>query len=819
MVNSGIALAIAVTSGAAIGVLGGTVPSDATAFAVGALAFLVLADRPPVRAGWLLLATFLASVAHGASAADGVLTSPLRQWWRANGAVGRDAGVHLVRGRLTDDAALIEGQARLTIALESVGAIPTRGRIQVHVSGELSSRYVDEWTAGRGIVAPVLLREPPSWRNPGTASERWQQLRQRADLVGTIKSAALVEISPGRWWDEAAARARRHVRRAANRHVAPRSAQSAAIVTAILIGDRAGLADEVQQRLRAAGTYHVVAISGGNVAILAALCFAVLGVVLRSFRTVAVVTIGLVVMYGALVGDEPSVRRAITAASIYLALSVTGLRPRAVNVLAVTALVATVGDPLVVIDAGAWLSFGATLGILLGASQFTAWATASGGGPPGAGRAPASADSMARRGWLTALGLFSATVAAELTLLPISAALFSRVGVLGLVLNFVAIPAMTIVQLAGVAMTALSGWCDRGAAMAGQAAALAASALVESSRAVDAAPWLVWRAPPVPIVWTVVFYAGLGGAIVCHARSWQRRVAAAAAVLSVVVIVSAPGLPLAGPPPGRLRLTVLDVGQGDAIAVQFPDGHSLLVDAGGVAGAAVDIGDRVVTPALWALGIRRLDWLAVTHGDADHVGGMASVERDFRPREVWEGVPVPAHSGLHALRDHVHRHGGAWRQILAGHRLELGSVVLEALHPPPPDWERRRVRNDDSLVLRIRFGVVDVLLTGDAGHEFETSFVDRDPRALLRLLKVGHHGSRSSSSARFVEAVAPHMALVSVGRGNTFGHPTREVLSRLEQIDAVVFRTDLDGAIRIETDGAVVEATSMSGRHWTMSAK
>jgi competence protein ComEC len=800
-------LSVTIVSGVALGLVTGTWPADALAYAMAAASLAIVVEHRRRRLGLSLLATFLAATAYGSASAAGVLESPLRGWPH------HAPDVAVVSGTLTEDGTATEDAVRLSIDVETVNSVKVSGRIQVHVNGEMAALRVAEWTAGRRIVAPVLLRAPTSWRNPGRASERWQRLHQRADLVGTIKSAALVEVAPGRWWDEAAARARRHVRHAAGRHVAPHSPQSAAIVAAILIGDRTGLAADVQERLRAAGTYHVVAISGGNVAIFAALSFASLGLVLRSFRAVSIVTILVIVGYGAIVGDEPSVRRAITAACVYLLLSAAGVRVGAVNIVGVTALMLTAVDPLIVLDAGAWLSFGATLGILLGAAQFTAWATASGG----AARSPGHV-SFGRHCWLATLGLLAATVAAELALLPIAAALFARVGLLGLVLNFVAIPAMTIVQLSGMAMTAFAGWWEGPAALFGWAAATAAAWLIDSSRAVDLAPWLVWRVPPVSILWSVAFYGGLAGALALRRHLWTRRVAIAVTVVSAAAIVTAPGLHLAGPPSGRLRVTLLDVGQGDSIAVQFPDGHSLLIDAGGVPGSSFDLGERVVTPALWALGIRRLDWLAVTHGDIDHAGGLASVERDLRPREVWEGVSVPPNRALQLLREQVHRHRGAWRQILAGHRLELGGVVLEALHPPVPDWERRRVRNDDSLVFRIRFGIVDFLLTGDAGREFEDRFVDPEPRARLRLLKVGHHGSRTSSSPDFLNAVAPHMALISAGRGNTFGHPTPDVVARLEQLDAIVFRTDLDGAIRIETDGAFVDARSMSGRRWTISA-
>jgi competence protein ComEC len=259
-------------------------------------------------------------------------------------------------------------------------------------------------------------------------------------------------------------------------------------------------------------------------------------------------------------------------------------------------------------------------------------------------------------------------------------------------------------------------------------------------------------------------------------------------------------------------VTILDVGQGDAIAVQLPDGHTLLIDAGGVAGAG-DFGGRVVTPALWGLGVRKLDWMAITHPDLDHIGGAVAVERDFRPFEIWQAVPVPPNPELLLLRQDSQSHRVAWRQVLAGHRVDIGSVVLEAVHPPAPDWERRRVRNDDSLVLRLRFGRVEFLLTGDAGAEFEDGFL-AGRELPVRILKVGHHGSKTASSARFLEAFRPQLAIVSAGRGNLFGHPAPEVLQRLKDVGATVFRTDRDGAIVIETDGAIVTVTTMAGQTW-----
>jgi len=249
--------------------------------------------------------------------------------------------------------------------------------------------------------------------------------------------------------------------------------------------------------------------------------------------------------------------------------------------------------------------------------------------------------------------------------------------------------------------------------------------------------------------------------------------------------------------------------------VQFPTGQSLLLDAGGSA-SSFDIGARVVEPALWALGIRQLDWLAVTHGDVDHAGGAPSIVRDFRPREVWEGVPVPRDARMQGLRSDVHAQGAVWRRLATGHTFEVGSAVVEVLNPALPDWERRDNRNDDSIVVRVQFGEVSLLLTGDIERAIEDALVV-DPASRLRLISAPHHGSRTSSTPGLLRRWLPHAVFVSAGRGNTFGHPAPDVLARYQRLGVEVFRTDLDGAVMIETDGAVVNVRTESGRSWRLS--
>ncbi len=457
--------------------------------------------------------------------------------------------------------------------------------------------------------------------------------RRGVALVGSVKSGALVEVrEPGWWGAEGAARVRRWARGAVRRHVGRYAAQSEAVVLAILIGDRAGLGDDVQRALQEAGTYHVMAISGGNIAILAGVLLWLLRLAGVGHRAQGWVTIAALTGYAGVVGGGASVARATLMAVIYLLARQADHRGSPMNALAVAAALLLLASPSSVADVGFWLTFGATLGIMVGIEQ--------------AGhRLPGPA-------WLRLpAALFLASLCAELALFPVGAFAFSRVTFAGLLLNFLAIPLMSVVQIAGMVAVLLSLAWGAGADAAGFVAHLGAAGLVRSASLVDLAPWLTYRLPPPHPLAIAAYYAawaawlaGRAAAAGVRARACRvvRRIGLGVAAACGAWILVEPVTLLAPGVRGRLRVTVLDVGHGDAVLVQLPDRRSLLVDAGGsMSGSTFDIGGRVIAPALWALGTRRLDAFVLSHADPDHAGGAAAVLRDFRPREIWEGVPVP----------------------------------------------------------------------------------------------------------------------------------------------------------------------------------
>jgi competence protein ComEC len=703
-----------------------------------------------------------------------------------------------VEGRLRTDALRGPSGVTLDVFIERIeldGATQlASGGALIGVGGELASDRILHWRAGRRVALPAMLRRPTTYLDPGVGDAERQLAWRGAALVGSVKSDRLVEVvSVGAPLAEGVASARAAIRRAVASSVAPWSARSAAVVDAILIGDRAGLDTAVERRLQEAGTYHVIAISGGNIAILAALCMFSLRIMRCGPRISASIVILMITAYALVVEGGSSVARATLMAAIYFSALLFDHRTLPLNVAALTAAILFCVDPLQVVDAGFALTFGATLGILVGMSKLS--------------------EVLPVSPWLRAPAvLLVASACAEIVLLPISAFVFSRVTFAGLIVNFAAIPLMTLVQVAGMAAVGLT-WLSSGlASVAGWVAHIAVEGLIGSAALVDIAPWLTRRLAPPPLCVTAVYYA----ALIAAASGVLRRLSTALLIATGLWIVLTPTFAFI---PRPLRVTFLDVGQGDAAIVQFPDQRTLSIDAGGVPSTTFDIGGRVIAPAFWALGVRRVDYMSVTHGDADHIGGAASVFRDFRPFEVWEGVPVPPHAATRELRALADAAGTVWRTLQPADRVSFGKVDLVVHHPPNPDWERQRVRNDDSAVLEIRYGGVSFVFTGDIGRDVERTIASRFTRAPIRILKVPHHGSATSSSQDFLDALRPDIAVISAGRGNTFGHPVPSVVERYRNIGAAIYRTDQDGAVTVETDGVTVRVLTFNGRKLTRTTR
>ena len=762
-----------------------------------------------------------------------------------------DEAFAVVRGTLRSDAAPSQGGVSLSVQVDGVegqvgqagqagqvGRVDQIGRVNqagmggiiVTVVGSLAAERIGDWRAGRRVRMPVQLRRPSRYLDPGVPDQERALARRGTRLVGSVKSGALVDlVDRGSWLDEAMGAARAYARRAIAEHVGRWSEQAAAIVTAIVIGDRAGLDPDVQRRLQEAGTYHVIAISGGNIAILAGLLLGVFRIAGWLGRGAMLSAVVALLAYARLVGGGASVDRATLMAVVYFGARALDQRSPPLNTLAVVAAALAATDPLSVADPAFILTFGATLAILLAVPVVTQVNH----DDTGAVRKAARVLLWARRISRLLFMMVAASAAAEALLFPVGAMLFSRVTFAGLALNLAAIPLMGVAQVAGMAVVPASVLWSPCATLVGWIAHAGATGLVRSAALVEAAPALTYRlAPPHWTAIAVYYVAGaaawtlwrrrarlIGSAETRRART-VRRSAAVAAICAATWILIDPRSLAAGQGDGRLRVTFLDVGQGDSIFVVFPHGRSMLVDTGGLpSSSSFDIGDRVVAPVLREAGTRRLDYLALTHGDPDHIGGATSILREFRPREVWEGIPVPRFEPLTALRVMAQASGARWANIYSGDAIDVDGVHVIVRHPAPADWERQKVRNDDSIVLELRWRDLSILLTGDIGKGSEQVIGPTLPPSRLRIVKVPHHGSLTSSSREFLEAAHPQLAIVSAGRNNHFGHPVPAVLERYRSIGADVFRTDEDGAVVVESDGYGVDVRTFNSGHVDLPRK
>ncbi|MGB7548119.1 MAG: ComEC/Rec2 family competence protein, partial [Terracidiphilus sp.] len=261
-------------------------------------------------------------------------------------------------------------------------------------------------------------------------------------------------------------------------------------------------------------------------------------------------------------------------------------------------------------------------------------------------------------------------------------------------------------------------------------------------------------------------------------------------------------------PRNALLVEAIDVGQGDSLLLITPDGKTLLVDGGGFGGGPrqapqnFDIGEEVVSPALWARGIRHLDVVALTHAHSDHMGGLPAVLRNFHPAELWVGNN-PRVAAYIALLDEAAQLHVRIRSLRAGDAFSLGDTEVHVLAPFRGYQPGAEPANDDSMVLRVAYGATSVLLEGDAEAPVEQAML-AEPGLQSTLLKVGHHGSVTSTRPAFLARVAPQWAVISCGLHNRYGHPREEVLAALEAAKVRTYSTDIDGANCFSLDGKSV---------------
>jgi competence protein ComEC len=703
-----------------------------------------------------------------------------------------------VIGDIASPAAVQRGRLRFILHAEGYAegdrVVPLGALLSVSVTGFDADHRGNLPAQGYTIALRGTLSPPPPRRNPGDFDMAGYYTANGISGVLTApgpEHLLVIDSAGGSWVTrQLVTPVRSAIRNLADSLI---RGEEGEFLKGLLIGDRAGLAPETMEAFVNSGVAHVLAVSGSNVAVVALMLGFLTGLfrLPQAIRTVAAAA-GLL-FYMVLTGSQPPVVRATITALAFMAGGIVQRQANAANSLGAAGLIILLLDARQLFDAGFQLSFCAVFGIVHFTPAFDAWISLLKGG--GWWRTPL----------VQILRLCAVSVAATIGTLPVTAAWFGRVSLIGVAANIPVVPATGVsVVLGGVAvlLAPVSSWCAS-ACSAVNAVLLRWTLVI--IREAGIIPWASVTVSGIPLA---VFVSGcLGFAFVLRRKGW------AAVRAGLVVLLLTLNLLLFCPSPtgkatrGVLRVHVIDVGQGDAILLEFPGGQTALVDAGPLT-PGFDAGERTVVPYLRRLGIRKIDELVVTHPHSDHLGGVPSLLRHLEVGEIIEsGQPIRSRlyaSYLHSSAEHNLRPRAAARGLMLN---VTPDARLYVLAPAPQFLSQDTTRpppnlNNTSVMIRLLYGSVAILLAGDAEQEAEEAVTTRYG-AFIRsnFLKVGHHGSSTSSSPRFLDAVQPAMAAVSVGRFNRFHHPSPETILRLASTGSTVARTDMDGAIIVETDG------------------
>ncbi len=722
------------------------------------------------------------------------------------------------------------------------------------------------------VEAPMRIKLAERYRDPGAwqyadyllaqgigahASVRASKITLLAEpaarLVAGADRAAEFQcrIFAAQSW--ASGRVLNYVRSKANRGL-PKSLRlspdDAGMLNAMLFGDRAGLNKTQRVGFERTGSFHLFVVSGMHVGLLAGLVFWLTRRLRLREWLATLVTISLTFGYALLTGFGAPVQRALFMTAVFLFARLLARDRNVLNALGAAALGVLVWSPAALFEASFQMTFLAIvaiggIAIPLAERSFLPYARASeqlwdkwvdAGLLPrvaqfrlmlrlGSDAVASVVGDWARRlpsllvRWsLWALELALIGAVAEMVMVLPMAAYFHRATMFAVPTNMLSVPLVGVLAPMAVVTFCVSLMSPWAAMLPGAVTALllhGVAGVIGRVSAVHAADLRV----PAP-VWWIALLAVAAWAFCCWAvrrsRGWAWSVIGVLPLVAVMVLWPEPAVVS----PGMMEVTAIDVGQGDSILIIGPDGATMLVDAGGPVGGVTeaaeatsrfDVGEEVVSPYLWSRRLRRLDVLTLSHAHSDHMGGMPAVMRNFRPRELWVSID-PNSAAYRALLAEAKDLGVTVRHFYAGDQLSWGGAHVTVLAPETGYNNPREPVNNDSLVMRMQYGKSSVLLEGDAEAPSEREMLAHGRVAPVTLLKVGHHGSRTSTTQEFLSATAPKDAVISVGRGNTFGHPRYEVIERIAEARAKLYRTDEFGltTFLLGRDGGIHEIVDAS---------
>lgn len=657
-----------------------------------------------------------------------------------------------------------------------------RGNLRVTLPRSEAFPRRTRFLTGDKVRLSAKVVVPAEYNNFGPAFSAAYLRSQRLHNLAFCKSALLVEklggagsVSPAR----IASRLRQSMQDKIEAYFSDGPAgtlsKPGAVLEALLLGERRRMDEDVTFVFQESGLLHLIAISGAHIGIISMLLLGLFRLAGLAPRPSAAILILILVFYSILVEGSASVLRATIMAVSFLLGRLIWREANIINSLAFSALILLLDNPFNLFDPGFQLTYAATLSIILFQPKFLRCLP----------RLPLKIGDM-----------LALSAAAQVGVIPLVAAAFNRVALAPLVLNLAAVPLVAVIMAAGYVFFPLAFAADVLAFPLAGVIKFLIALLLGISRLSEASSFFSYRVPNPSFLVVVGYYVFLLALLLPPKFRFQAPCFGVVWAVWALVLALFP-FPAAA---SNLRVTFLDVGQGDSILVEFPGREKMLVDGGGTPTGSFDPGERVVSPFLWRRGIKRLDMIVATHAHPDHIKGLAATARNFGPAELWESA-TSGHGELHqnlldALPDRaVHR------EMRRGASRETAGVRIEVFHPYPGRPSSSQGENDRSLVLRLSRGRTSFLLAGDIEREAENELAGEGSNMRSGVLKVPHHGSNSSSGVAFLGRVSPSIAVITVGRGNTYGFPQEEVLKRLRAVGAVIYRTDRDGAVEITSDG------------------